>query len=131
MRCRQAMSGTLQPDRRALYHIIEFGQNQSPHCIGAICILKSTLFVNLFIFTFVTFGVYVASSPLRHATTSLEDCFFPVLTMLTLSFLARARLTLLVYNACRTRLRGWLCLVVVTSPPLTCLGSYTGSLLNH
>ena len=50
--------------------------------------------------------------------------------VLSLFFLARARLTLLVYNACRTGLRGWSCLVDVTSPPLTCSGSYTGSLLN-
>ena len=49
-------------------------------------ILKSTLFVNLLIFTYVTFGVYVASSPLRHATTSLEEWSFPVLTRPTLFF---------------------------------------------
>ena len=69
-------------------------------------------------------------SPLRHATTSLEDWSFPALTMPTLYVLARARLTLLVYNACKTRLRGWSCLADVTSPLLTCSGSYTGSLLN-
>ena len=50
--------------------------------------------------------------------------------MPTLFFLVHARLTLLIYNACRTRLRGWSCLADATSPPLTCLGSYTGSLLN-
>ena len=74
----------------------------------------------------------VASSPLRLATTSLEDWSFPAL-MPTLFFLARARLTLLVYNACKTRLRGWSCLADVTSPPLTCSGSYTGSVkqMNH
>ena len=102
----------------------------SPLMILSLCILKSTLFVNLLILTYVTFGVCVALSPLKHATRSLEDWSFPVLTMPTLFFLARARLTLLVYNACRTRLRGWLCLADATSDPLTCLGSYTGSLLN-
>ena len=39
--------------------------------ILSLCILKSTLFVNLLIFTYVTFGVYVASSPLRHATARI------------------------------------------------------------
>ena len=87
-------------------------------------------FVNLLIFTYVTFGIYVASSPLRHATTSLQDWSFPALTIPTLFFLACARLTLLGYNACRTRLRGWSCLADETSPPLTCSGSYTGSLSN-
>ena len=44
--------------------------------------------------------------------------------------LACSRLTLLVYNACRTRLRGWSCLADATSPPLICLGSYIGSFTN-
>ena len=65
------------------------GVSASPLVILSLCVLKSTQFVSLLVFTCVTFGVCVASSPLGHATTSLEDWFFPVLTACSLLFGAR------------------------------------------
>ena len=95
-----------------------------------ICILKSIPFVNLSIFTYVTFGVYVVSSPLSVPPHRLVGWSFPILTMSVLFFLACARLTLLVYNTCRSRLRGKLWFADRTSPLPTCLGKYIGSQLD-
>ena len=55
--------------------------------ILSLCIPKSPLFLNLFIFTYVTFGVYVALSPLKACHHIVRGLFLSRPPVLTINFL--------------------------------------------